>query len=157
MPIFIPKTANPFNSETTAQSSTTAPKESKLKLPQVRVLKALMPRRPDFPPSEWPLVTRQQLIVRAGFTKLSGSITRALNGIRPGNKTSGEPHPGLIDKGFVEIIDLDIDGVTEANYRITRAGIVAYQEYVAAYGDNLPQIKDPSITTNQRYRKSENE
>jgi hypothetical protein len=103
-------------------------------------------------PDEWPLVTHKQLAVRAGYTGTSGSITRALNGIRKGNKTSGIPHPGLLELGLVEIEILDIEGVKERNYRITAAGIAAYRAYVAIHGEELPPVKDAALSVNNRYR-----
>ena len=61
-----------------------------LRLQQARVLAVLVPTNPTDPPFEWPLLTRANLCLRAGFKLTSGSITRVLNGIRPGNRTSGE-------------------------------------------------------------------
>lgn len=154
MPVFIPKDANPFGHERTSGGKPKDRRE-KLKLPQARVLKALMPRRPDQHPSEWPLLTRSQLCVRAGYSEISGSITRALNGIRPGNKTSGEPHPGVIERGLVETTELDIDGVMEVNYRITPLGVSVFQAYLSEYGDDLPPLREAALCTNQRYAKKE--
>ncbi len=121
-----------------------------LRLQQARVLRALMPGDPTVPPIDRPLFTRANLCLRAGFKLTSGSITRALNGIRPGNRTSGAPHPGLVERGLVEVVPLDIDGLMEVNYSITAAGIRAYQAYFT-HGGNLPPVKDAATCTNARY------
>jgi hypothetical protein len=118
---------------------------------QARVLAVLMPDDLS-DPTLWPLVTRKYLDMRAGFTGKSGSTTRALNGIRPGNTTSGNPHPGLIERGLVEKVVLDIEGVDETNYRATAAGIAAYQAHIAKTGGKLPKVKDAIKNTNRRYR-----
>jgi len=130
---------------------TVRPAKTGLRTPQARVLAALMPARIDDPPIEWPLLTRAQLGVRAGYTSLSGTITRALNGIRPGS-SSGDAHLGLIARGLVEEQSVDVDGVTELNYRITAAGICEYSAYTLITGSQLPALKDPSSCTNDRYR-----
>ncbi len=124
-----------------------------LRVPQARVLRALLPLYPADPPDEWPLLTRAQLGLTAGFTVLSGSCTRALNGIRAGS-SSGPPQVGLLALGMVEVIVLDVEGLQEDNYRITLSGIAALSVYVMA-GGTLPPLKDPSVCTNQRYQKEE--
>jgi hypothetical protein len=125
-----------------------------LRLQQARVLRVLMPDDPASYWTEWPVFTRAWLCRRAGFKITSGSITRVLNGIRPGNRTSGAPHPGLVERGLVEVVPLDIDGLVEVNYRITAAGIRAYQAYLAA-GGTLPAVKDAALCTNGRYQRKE--
>jgi hypothetical protein len=127
----------------------------RLRVPQARVLKALMPDkdvadRPEYK-CDWPTYTRATLSVMAGYTGTSGSITRALNGIRAGNRTSGAPHPGLLERGLIEELVFDIDGVLEDNYRITFAGIAAYRAHLAANGGKLPPVKDAAFCTNDRY------
>jgi hypothetical protein len=109
-----------------------------------------MPAYPEDPPFEWPLSTHKQLAVRAGYTGSSGSINRVLNGLREGS-SSGNAHPGLLERGLVETIPVDIEGVIETNYRITPAGIREYESYVAANGEELPPVKDAAICTNDRY------
>lgn len=121
----------------------------RLRLPQARVLKALMPAHPGDPQSEWPLCARADLATRAGYTPISGTVTRALNGICA-HSDSGRPHSGLIDLHLVEVIN--VDGATEVNYRITPAGIRAYQQYAAAKGNKLPAVKDAATCTNDRYK-----
>lgn len=124
-----------------------------LRTPQARVLAALQPEYPDDPISEWPLVTRAQLGVRAGYTAISGTVTRALNGIRDGS-SSGDPHPGLLALDLIEEVVLDLDGHSEVNYRVTTAGIQAYQSYLAKRDGKLPQLRDAAVCTNDRYKKS---
>jgi hypothetical protein len=122
-----------------------------LRVPQARVLAALVPDDPTDPPSEWPLLTRAQLGIRAGYTGTSGSITRTMNGLREGS-SSGNAHPGLLGAGLVEAIEIDVDGLAETNYRITAAGIAAYQAHVAATGGKLPEVKSAALCVNNRYR-----
>jgi hypothetical protein len=105
-------------------------------------------------PIAWPVLTRAKLCRQAGFKSTSGSITRVLNGIRPGNRTSGAPHPGLVERGLVEVVVLDIEGVREVNYRITLAGIRAYEAYLVR-GGRLPEVKDAATCTNCRYQRKE--
>jgi hypothetical protein len=113
-------------------------------------LKALLPARPDAPQIDWPLFTRAGLAWKAGYTGTSGSITRVLNGLREGS-SSGKAHPGLIALGLVEEVRLDIVGLIEVNYRITAAGVAAYQQHVAAHGEELPPVKDAALCTDDRY------
>ena len=122
-----------------------------LRVPQARVLRALVPDYPTDPKSEWPLLSRAALGVRAGYTAISGTITRALNGIREGS-SSGDPHPGLIARGLVEEVDVDVDGAVEVNYRATSAGIIAFAKYVKVNGNKLPPLKDQSSCVNDRYK-----
>jgi hypothetical protein len=128
------------------------PSDLRLRTPQARVLAALVPDDPAAPLIDWPLVTRAQLGVRAGYTATSGTITRALNGIRAGS-SSGDPHPGLLARGMVVEVVLDVEGTQEVNYRTTALGVRAYREYVAARG-KLSAVKDPATCTNDRYRAS---
>lgn len=124
-----------------------------LRVPQARVLRGLMPPCITDPPYEWPCLTRIALADRAGYTAISGSVTRALNGIHPGS-SSGDPHIGLIGMKYVDVINIDVDGVEEQNYRITQLGIQAYVAFLAM-GGQLPPVKDASICVNQRYRKED--
>ena len=110
-----------------------------------------MPAYPTDPPFEWPLLTRTALAVQSGYTAISGSITRALNGIHE-NSSSGDFHLGLLALGFVEEVTLDIDNLAETNYRITANGIRVFQQYVAANGNKLPKVKDAANCVNNRYR-----
>lgn len=123
-----------------------------LRTPQARVLRALMPANPTDLPHRWPTLTRAQLGVRAGYTAISGTITRALNGIREGS-SSGDAHPGLLARGMIREERFDIDGLVEVNYTITTLGIQAYQAYITEHGD-LPPLKDASSCTNYRYIKT---
>lgn len=122
-----------------------------LRTPQARILAALMPEYPEDPVSEWPVVTRAQLGVRAGYTAISGTVTRALNGIKAGS-SSGDPHPGLLAREMVEEVILLIEDVKEVNYRATARGVAAYQEYLKDH-PALPVVRDKDSCTNDRYRK----
>lgn len=125
----------------------------RLRTMQARVLSALIPSTPEMPVESWPVLCKAQLGIRAGYTAISGSITRALNGIPPGS-SSGEPHLGLLDLGLVISIILDIDGLEEVNYRTTPAGVAAYQTHIAERGE-LAKRKSVTASTNQRYRKGQ--
>lgn len=129
------------------------PPETGLRVPQARVLRALVPEYPTDPKSEWPLLSRAALGVRAGYTAISGTITRALNGIQPGS-SSGDPHVGLIGRGLVEEVRIDVDGTVEINYRATDAGVRTFVEYVKVNGDKLPPLKDQSSCVNDRYKET---
>jgi hypothetical protein len=154
MPVSIPPGHDPFQGpaprrRAASRSQPTA--STVIRTPQARVLRALYPTYPEDPSWDWPLVTRTKLCVRAGYTVISGTVTRALNGIRQTNRTSGDPHPGVIELGWVEVVMIDIEGVMETNYRITQAGIAAYDAFIAG-GGSLPPVKDADICTNHRHR-----
>lgn len=142
----------PMSPTTRKALSEQATSNEPLRMPQARILRALMPSNLDDPSFEWPLVTRAQLAIRAGYSTISGSTTRALNGIHEGNTTSGDPHLGVIGKGLVEaiMVQVEVGMAKELNYRITPAGIKALQSYLAK-GGKLPRIKAASIYTNNRY------
>jgi hypothetical protein len=109
-----------------------------------------MPADPSDHWIEWPVVNRAQLAICVGYTGTSGSITRVMNGIREGS-SSGSAHPGLLGLGLVVEDILDIDGLLEVNYRATPEGVRAYQAYLSANGDELPEVKDAATCTNDRY------
>jgi len=109
-----------------------------LRVPQARVLRALMPLNRDDDP---PALTRVQLAQRAGFSPTAGTINRVLHGIHEGS-SSGNPHKGLLDRGLVVAIDLN--GITE--YQITPEGIKAIEKY-----PQLPELRDKAICINNRY------
>lgn len=81
---------------------------------QARLLQILMPTYPGDPPSEWPLLTRSVLRERLGY-----SPTNSLNRLINGHGSSR----GMIDLGLIEIVQVNVEGVIERNYRITRKGI----------------------------------
>lgn len=124
--------------------------EEPLRIPQARVMNALMPAYPDDPITEWPLITRSQLAVKAGYSVISGTVTRVLNGIHKDNKTTGNPHPGMIQRGYIEVVVVDVEGVKETNYRITPSGIRAVQRFVKS-GRKLPPLRDSKLCINDRY------
>lgn len=126
--------------------STDGDEPVELRKPQARVIRALVPDDPSSYWTEWPIYNRAWLAIKAGFTPISGTVTRALNGIRPGS-SSGPPHLGLLALGYVEEESLEVDGVQETYYRATPAGVRAYQAYVAGHGP-LPPVKDAASATN---------
>lgn len=131
---------DPFSQQPVVRSDLT------LRTPQARVLHALMPEFPDDPVIMWPLLNRVQLSLRAGYTAISGTVTRALNGIKAGS-SSGDPYPGLLVRGLIEEVVLTIEGVSEVNYRATANGVRAYKKHVAEHG-TLPALKDTASCTN---------
>lgn len=124
-----------------------------LRVPQARLLAALMPDDPTRPLICWRVVNRARLGVKAGYTAISGTVTRALNGVKPGS-SSGEAHLGLLGLKMIEEVIIDIEGTKEVNYRITWAGIRAYQDYIKRHGE-LPPLKDRGTCINDRYKKGE--
>lgn len=120
---------------------------SQLKVPQVRVLVALMPDEGDEPPPG--TMPRQLLAKTAGFIPTTGTINRVLHGIQNKNSTSGAAHPGLLELGLMEKVDIDLDGRTVDTYRITRAGIVAVRDWLSH--NELPPKRDEESSTNLRY------
>ena len=110
-----------------------------------------MPAEVFLAPCEWPTMSRAILGRCAGYTAVSGSVTRALNGILPGS-SSGDPHPGLLARGLVVLLNLDVEGISEQVYRITPAGVSAYHAYIEKHGDTLPKVKDAALHTNGRYK-----
>ncbi len=130
-------------------------RRGRLLTPEARILQALMPEKGVLDPlyqDDWPTFTRAQLSVRAGYTAISGTTTRALNGVRA-NSSSGDPQLGLLKGKLVEEIVLDIEGLKETNYRITATGIKAYHAHVAIHGEKLPKLKDAKLCINDRYTK----
>jgi hypothetical protein len=122
----------------------------KLLMCQVRVLRALMPDDPADPTTEWPLLNRTQLNRRAGFTELSGNITRALRGGMAGARITIRT-PGLLETGLVVMLTIDVMDAREDCYRATPAGVEAYRKYVGEYGEPK-EVRDPSSCTNKRYK-----
>ena len=108
-----------------------------LRIPQLRALAAL---------AGGASLSRAELGAACGFTELSGSITRVLNGIREGS-SSGAAHPGLLTLKLIEEVEVDVDGAKETLYRITEAGLRA----VADAGP-LPPLRDRDASTNERYK-----
>lgn len=149
MPVSVASVMDPFRGQILQPKT-----EHKLRIPQARLLRALMPDDPSSPSIDWPMLNRAGLGVTAGYTPISGSVSRALAGIHEGNKTSGDPHPGLLPLGYVEEIVLDIEGLRETNYRITEAGVRAFQRYVAE-GGKLPPLKPVTMCVNHRYKKKD--
>jgi hypothetical protein len=111
---------------------------SDLRLPQARVLRALMPTGDG---KTAPVLTRVQLAQRAGFSPTSGTINRALHGIHP-DSSSGSPYQGLLDLGLVG--EVELDGIKA--YRITPDGRKAIEKL-----GELPKLKEKASCTNYRY------
>lgn len=136
MPVSVATTKDPFR----GQAQQLVPG---LRVPQARVLAALMPSDPNDPPSEWPFLTRVALANKTGVSPISDSVWRALHGLRAGRK---DAHPGLVRLGMVGVVVLDVEGVAENNYRITAAGIRAIKAYLTDH--TIPPVKDRSRCVN---------
>ena len=126
-----------------------------LRVPQARVLRVLMPADPSDHWIDWPVWTRTYLSLRRvqNWREAPANQRQSyprLNGIGPDNTTSGVPTLASWRCRLVEAITLYIEGRAETNYRITAAGIRAYQAYLAR-GGKLPPVKDATTCTNARY------
>ena len=154
MPVSIANGADPFKDDNQSRSvPSNGPHSPKLRIPQARVLRALMPKYADDPVFEWPILNRAMLAVRAGYTAISGTVTRVLNGIAE-NSSTGPPHPGLLTLKLIETVEIQLDSGPEVNYRITRAGIRKMEVFLAINGNRLPPLKDISVCVNDKYRKT---
>jgi hypothetical protein len=121
-----------------------------LRLPQYRVLKALQPKGGKFP-----ALNRVALAERAGFRGSSGTINRALHGIKKGS-SSGDPFKGLLDLGYVRPDTHDLDGVSETVYRATASGVKAAARFAKqrdAAGRKINGVRSAKSATNARYAK----
>lgn len=118
-----------------------------LRVPQARLLQALVPKDPTSYWTEWPLLSRAALGVRAGYTAVSGTVNRALRGIARTCST-GEAHLGLLGLGLVVEVEVDVDGLRELGYRATPLGVEAYRAYLAQRGGALPGHRDKAISVN---------
>jgi hypothetical protein len=125
--------------------------KSKLRTPQARVLQALMPEDLTAPLFDWPLRMPKGIAKMIGVSQQSDCIRRALRGL-PKRSSSGKAHDGLLALGYVEPLELDIDGVKEIHYRITAEGIKVIQDYLSNY--KLPKIKSTDLCVNKRYKKA---
>lgn len=114
--------------------------ELKLSVPELRVLRVL---------ACGALLSRQKIGERCGLSKVSGTVTRAFNGLREGS-SSGAARPGLLKLGLVEELRIDIeeDGIHEVAYRITDAGAAV----LMGRGEELPALRDRESSTNKRYQ-----
>jgi len=128
-----------------------------LKIPQARCMSALMPDDPDSHWSCWPLLTRVEMASRAGINPTTGTVNRVLHGIPPGS-SSGDPHPGLLERGLLHLERIPEDGgsigsttvVYADYYRITEAGVTALRGYLLHH--ELPPVRDKSLCVNDRYQ-----
>jgi DNA-binding MarR family transcriptional regulator len=108
-----------------------------LHLPQARVLRALEQSHPH-------LLSRNDLAKHIGYSPISGTLTRALNGIRQGS-SSGPTHPGLLKLRMIEKLRQHgrARGVV---YRITERGRCAMKGV-----RTLPSLRDQEACKNWRY------
>jgi uncharacterized protein (DUF1810 family) len=114
------------------------PPKPRLPLPQVRVLRALLPVSGEPSP-----LSRTELAQRMNVRRTSGTISVALEG------RSDSPHKGLLDAGLVTKVKGEGN---EAEYQITTEGMRAIEDYLKKRGV-LPPPRDPTLSTNIRYQK----
>jgi hypothetical protein len=131
--------------------SSTPPVPTKLRIPQVRVLSALMPEDTTIDPSDWALFTAVNIAAKLGVSLISDLIRRALRGIERGS-TSSVAYLGLLKLGYVETLVFDIDGMEETNYRITPLGAAAYLAHIIEHGPP-PKPRNKENCINNRYKK----
>jgi hypothetical protein len=110
-----------------------------------------MPSNTEDPKREWPRGSSGDIAHHIGYTRTSGTVTRALYGLRAGS--GGKAHPGLISLGLIKEVPIDTCGLIETYYRITPAGIRAYRVYLDANDGVLPPVKGAAKSTNRRYRR----
>ncbi len=125
----------------------------KLNLPQVRILKLLIPFSLIDPVSEWPIFNRSAIQQLIGSTPKSGLVTTAIIG-RGQRGGKGGNSVGLLSLGYIESIEFSIEGTKEISYRITKEGISALKNFFDT-GGKLPVKKDSSINVNRRYVKED--
>jgi hypothetical protein len=113
-----------------------------LRLKLARALHALMPADGS---QICPVLTREQLETRAGWSLGSGTINDVFNGIRTGSGRAS-PHRGLLDLGLVN----DVEHEGKKAYQITPAGLKAILHAIEENGE-LPPVKDKASCTNYRY------
>ena len=123
-------------------------KKTGLLIPHVRVLRAL--KR-----AKWNTLGRTQLAERAGFSPISGTINRALAGIKkdsPQAKKHGcQPHKGLLDLGLVEEVRLDDESKKGWVYKLTKEGDKALEKFEGTVGE----VRDRKTCVNTRYVKAQ--
>lgn len=107
---------------------------SNLQLPQARILRALE-KKP---------LGRDELAKQIGFSSISGTITRAMNGIQEGS-SSGAAQVGLLELGLVE-------KVRHRTRKRSVVYVITEQGRAAMDGIGpLPSLRDKDACTNWRY------
>ena len=120
-----------------------------LRLPQYRTLRALLPNANG----QKPCYSRAKLSVKAGFSAISGTINRALHGIKrnaPQAEYAGA-HKGLLGLGLVKEIEQNIDDTRSVEYEITAPGIKAVARYAKSHGTNR-KLRSREASINLRYQ-----
>ena len=118
--------------------------------PQARVLKVLAPKDTTDHWTDWPEMTRYDLSVRIGWNPTTGTLNRALHGIRKGS-SCGAAHLGLLDLELVKEVTIELDSRQTTVYRITAAGVKALQRYLTET-PRLPKKRDKELCVNARYQ-----
>lgn len=125
----------------------------KLTVPQLRVLRLLMPPDPSQPKYDWPCATRAGIQKTVGATERSGLTTTVLRGrgAAAGHKGTGGSSVRLLTTGLVETVVVEIEeGIKETSYRITEVGIEEYRKFVESGGE-LPPLRSREDCVNRRY------
>ena len=116
-----------------------------LRIPQIRVLIALKGTDEN---GIVKALSRIKICEECGFTLTSGTVTRVMRGL-PGGTSSGPAFLGLLELGLVNVVLIDVDGITEQCYQITLLG----RRVIECYSENLPAMRSREASTNDRYRK----
>ena len=95
-------------------------------------------------------LNRHDLNKKSGFTKLSGSATRALNGVKK-NKYFPAGRPGLIQEKAIEVSRDDVDGKVEINYKVTPVGRTLLKTWLKEHDGKVPKLRGADTSTNKRY------
>lgn len=124
-----------------------------LSLPQARILSMLKPKVPS---AKNPILTRVKIIELCGFSPLSGTFSRAVNGVAKMSKVAEfiGPQKGLVALKFINEVENQVDGKTEHGYEATRAGLLELQAFLKTCKDGeLPGNRDRKLCLNNRYIK----
>jgi len=113
----------------------------KITEPQARILSALMPDNPQDHWTEWPELSRVDLVVAAGLSP-TNSANRIIN---------GNEQPGLLPLGLMRVGTVEHETGSENVYRITAAGIKAFLDFLAENKGQMPKRKDKAGCVNERY------
>src|SRR6516225_7113430 len=118
--------------------------QTKLRLPQIRILRVLSVGTPA------PALTRAKLCERIGISAISGTITAALNG----RDSYGASVTGLVPGGLVSKEELKVpeDGINDTVYEITDRGRKALAGYAEAH-KRLPKLREKDLSINRRYKR----
>lgn len=145
------KLKKPKSAKVAKRTTAKKPKQT-ISLPQARILSILRPKSGG----KNPILSRIKIIKEAGFSPLSGTFSRALNGVAK-MSTVAEfigAKKGLVDLGFVKLVDTNVDGAVEHGYEATKDGLKELDKFLKTCVDGeLPKHRDRTVCLNNRYIK----